>query len=120
MEQKGIEQRIKQKFEITDDEWNMVYDFMRKFESPDMEATLDRAIFLHYISRFTDKGKENGWKLWEQVKSNKNFKDRLEASLPKEKSIDNAEKIAKLQEFKNYLDKELLEKEIENYCATPE
>lgn len=119
MEEKSIEQRTKQKFEITDDEWNMVYDFMRKFESPDMEATLDRGVFLHYISRFTDKGKENAWKLWEQVKSNKNFKKRLEEMSPKEKVVENAEKIDELLKFKGSMEKDLeeLEKEVDEMCT---
>lgn len=75
---KQIEQRVKQKFEITDDEWNMVYDFMRRFATPDIEATLDRAVLLHYISRFTDKGQETAWKLWQQVKKQKNFRQEVE------------------------------------------
>ncbi len=118
MKEKSIEQRTKQKFEITDDEWNMVYDFMRKFESPDMEATLDRAVFLHYVSRFTDEGKEKAWKLWEQVKSNKNFKERLEESLPKEKSIENVEKMTELQKFRDFIEQDLenMEKDIEDFC----
>ncbi|MBI5306432.1 hypothetical protein HZB04_02520 [Candidatus Wolfebacteria bacterium] len=118
MKEKGIEQRTKQKFEITDDEWNMVYDFMRKFESPDMEATLDRAMFLHYISRFTDEGKENAWKLWEQVKSNKDFKERLGAALPKEKSIENVKKITELLKFKDSIEQDLenMKKDVEDFC----
>lgn len=118
MEAKAIEQRTKQKFEITDDEWNMVYDFMRKFESPDMEATLDRAVFLHYISRFTDKGKENAWNLWEQVKTNKDFKKRMEEILPKDKSVENIEELEELEKFRYSFEKELgsLEKEVTDFC----
>jgi len=120
MAEKSIEQRVKQKFELTDDEWNMVYDFMRHFRSPDLEATLDRAVFLHYVSRFTDKGKEEAWKLWEQVKSNKDFKKRLEAALPKEKSIEEIEAISELKEFEKLFDQDLqyLEKDIEDFCQS--
>lgn len=74
---KQIEQRTKQRFEITDDEWNMVYDFMRRFATPDIEATLDKAVLLHYIGRFTDKGQEEAWKLWQQIKRQKNFKQEV-------------------------------------------
>lgn len=80
MVDKKIEQRTKQRFEITDDEWNMVYDFMRRFATPDTEATLDRAVLLHYIGRFTDKGQEEAWKLWQQVKTQKDFRGRIESS----------------------------------------
>lgn len=79
MADKKIEQRTKQKFEITDDEWNMVYDFMRRFATPDIEATLDKAVLLHYISRFTDKGQEEAWKLWQQIKRQKNFKQEVQS-----------------------------------------
>lgn len=80
MVDKKIEQRTKQRFEITDDEWNMVYDFMRRFSTPDTEATLDRAILLHYIGRFTDKGQQEAWTLWQQVKTQKDFRNRVESS----------------------------------------
>lgn len=118
MSAKSIEQRTKQKFELTDDEWNMTFDFMRKFSSPDLEATLDRAIYLHYVSRFSNEGKEKAWQLWEQVKTNKNFKKQLEEALPKEKAIESVEKLAEIQEFKNSLEKDLkeLEKEVEEQC----
>lgn len=80
MADKRIEQRTKQRFEITDDEWNMVYDFMRRFATPDIEATLDKAVLLHYISRFTDKGQAEAWKLWQQIKRQKNFKQEVQAN----------------------------------------
>lgn len=91
MADKSIEQRTKQKFELTDDEWNMVYDFMRRFESPDLEATLDRAVYFHYIARFTEKGQEHAWRYWEEIKRNKDFKKRLEKTVPKEKAVRDAE-----------------------------
>lgn len=79
MADKKIEQRTKQRFEITDDEWNMVYDFMRRFATPDIEATLDKAVVLHYISRFTDKGRDEAWKLWQQIKKQKNFRQEVQS-----------------------------------------
>ena len=100
---KSIEQRTKQKFELTDDEWNMVYDFMRRFESPDLEATLDRAVYFHYIARFTEKGQERAWQYWEEIKRNKEFKKRLEQTVPKEKSVRDAEKWADLSRFRDGL-----------------
>lgn len=110
--------RTKQKFELTNDDWNMVIDFMRKFASPDLEATLDKAIYLHYVSRFSDTGKEKAWDLWEKIKESKNFKERLEKVLPEEKAVKNIEKLAELQEFKNSLGKHLeeLERDIEKNC----
>ena len=103
MAAKGIEQRTKQKFELTDDEWNMVYDFLRRFESPDLEATLDRAVYFHYIARFTEKGQEHAWKLWEEVKKNKDFKKRFEKARPQEKSVRDAEEWAELSTFRDNL-----------------
>ena len=76
---KQIEQRTKQRFEVTDDEWNMVYDFMRRFATPDIEATLDKAVSLHYISRFTDQGQEKAWQLWQEIKRQKNFRQEVQS-----------------------------------------
>ncbi len=119
MSAKSIEQRTKQKFELTDDEWNMTFDFMRKFSSHDLEATLDRAIYLHYVSRFSDEGKEKAWQLWEQIKLLFDFKKYLKQVLPKEEAIKKAEEFAELQKFKNSLDKEMkeLEKEVKEFLA---
>jgi len=90
---KKVEQRTKQRFEITDDEWNMVYDFMRRFSTPDVEATLDRAVLLHYISRFTDKGQTEAWKIWQQVKTQKDFKVAIGTSMIQTHETDTGEKI---------------------------
>ncbi len=108
MKEKSIEQRTKQKFELTDDEWNMVYSFLSNFQSSDLEATLDRAVSLHYISRFTDQGKEKAWQLWEQIKKQKDFKERLQEALPKkEQKMEDIEEISEFNEFLSEFEEEI-------------
>lgn len=115
---KSIQNRTKQKMEYTLDHADMVFDFLRKFKSPDLEATLDRAVMLHYVNGLLPKGKEKSWELWEQIKDQMKFKEKLEKLMPKESSVEDVEALAELQEYQDQLEKEIeeLEMEVDEYC----
>jgi hypothetical protein len=108
----AIEEEIrKQKFALTMDELHMTWDALLRFNTADILATLDRAIELHYINRFSETGREKVRIMWRISRDNTKLQERIEKVLLNRKKTNSFESGISDAEII------LFQTEIEEFCS---